>query len=259
MELELGKLSRNNSKSTAYPPWLLILLGPPVMDPVPVGKKRENESFAWHRVDSDRLIAKLNIGRGRSRSRSRRPMRMMSEQSLALRSLPGNDGAIIVRSGDRRSLIWSRWRSSARLRLWLRSRFRLCDSSLLLFQSMWLGATWGVLGGRIRWPDFECRHLRSIFKFRFELFFGFLVFSVVFLGKFRVRPLNAMATGGDTFFFIFSNCFCQFFDSFICYLFARVCVCVCVLFFSFSMIINMETNKASQTKWREALGERAFG
>lgn len=113
---------------------------------------------------------------------------------------------------------------------------------------MWLGATWGVLGGRIRWPDFECRHLRSIFKFRFELFFGFLVFSVVFLGKFRVRPLNAMATGGDTFFFIFSNCFCQFFDSFICYLFARVCVCVCVLFFSFSMIINMETNKASQTK-----------
>lgn len=58
-----------------------------------------------------------------------------------------------------------------------------------------------------------------------NFFFGFLVFSVVFLGKFRVRPLNAMATGGDTFFFIFSNCFCQFFDSFICYLFARVCVC----------------------------------
>lgn len=89
MELELGKLSRNNFESTAYPPCLLILLGPPVMDPIPVGKKRENESFAWHRVDSDRLIAKLSIGRGRSRSRSRRPMRMMSEQSLALRSLPG--------------------------------------------------------------------------------------------------------------------------------------------------------------------------
>lgn len=234
----------------------MILLGPPVMDPVPVGKKRENESFAWHRVDSDRLIAKLSIGRGRSRSRSRRPMRMMSEQSLALRSLPGNDGAIIVRSGDRRSLIWSPWRSSARLRLWLRSRFRLCDSSLLLFQSMWLGATWGVLGGRIRWPDFECRHLRSIFKFRFELFFGFLVFSVVFLGKFRVRPLNAMATGGDTFFFYFFELFLSIF--WLVYL-LFICACVCVLFFSFSMIINMETNKASQTKWREALGERAFG
>lgn len=259
MELELGKLSRNNSKSTAYPPWLLILLGPPVMDPVPVGKKRENESFAWHRVDSDRLIAKLSIGRGRSRSRSRRPMRMMSEQSLALRSLPGNDGAIIVRSGDRRSLIWSRWRSSARLRLWLRSRFRLCDSSLLLFQSMWLGATWGVLGGRIRWPDFECRHLRSIFKFRFELFFGFLLFLLFFWESFVFAHWMRWGLEETRFFFIFSNCFCQFFDSFICYLFARVCVCVCVLFFSFSMIINMETNKASQTKWREALGERAFG
>lgn len=232
MELELGKLSRNNFKSTAYPPCLLILLGPPVMDPVPVGKKRENESFAWHRVDSDRLIAKLSIGRGRSRSRSRRPMRMMSEQSLALRSLPGNDGAIIVRSGDRRSLIWSRWRSSARLRLWLRSRFRLCDSSLLLFQSMWLGATWGVLGGRIRWPDFECRHLRSIFKFRFELFFGFLVFSVVFLGKFRVRPLNAMGTGGDTFFFYFFELFLSiFWLVYLLFICACVCVRVCAVFF----------------------------
>lgn len=66
----------------------------------PVGKKGENESFAWHRVDSDRLIAKLSIGRGRSRSRGRRPMRMMSEQSLALRSLPGNDGAMVRSSLD---------------------------------------------------------------------------------------------------------------------------------------------------------------
>lgn len=232
MELELGKLSRNNSKSTAYPPWLLILLGPPVMDPVPVGKKRENESFAWHRVDSDRLIAKLSIGRGRSRSRrrSRRPMRMMSEQSLALRSLPGNDGAIIVRSGDRRSLIWSRWRSSARLRLWLRSRFRLCDSSLLLFQSMWLGATWGVLGGRIRWPDFECRHLRSIFKFRFELFFGFLVFSVVFWESFVFAHWMRWRLEETRFFLFFRIVFVNFLTRlFVIYL--RVCVCACVCCF----------------------------
>lgn len=117
--------------------------------------------------------------------------------------------------------------------------------------------------GRARWAYKVARlwvpTLAKHFQVSFRTFFRFFGFFCCFLGKFRVRPLNAMATGGDTFFFIFSNCFCQFFDSFICYLFARVCVCVCVLFFSFSMIINMETNKASQTKWREALGERAFG
>lgn len=208
----------------------MILLGPPVMDPIPVGKKRENESFAWHRVDSDRLIAKLSIGRGRSRRRSRRPMRMMSEQSLALRSLPGNDGAIIVRSGDRRSLIWSPWRSSARLRLWLRSRFRLCDSSLLLFQSMWLGATWGVLGGRIRWPDFECRHLRSIFKFRFELFFSvFWFFLLFFWESFVFAHWMRWRLEETRFFLFFRIVFVNFLTRlFVIYL--RVCVCA-VFFF----------------------------
>lgn len=230
MELELGKLSRNNFKSTAYPPCLLILLGPPVMDPVPVGKKRENESFAWHRVDSDRLIAKLSIGRGRSRSRSRRPMRMMSEQSLALRSLPGNDGAIIVRSGDRRSLIWSRWRSSARLRLWLRSRFRLW---LVTFAFPVYVARRDV--GRARWAYKVARlwvpTLAKHFQVSFRTFFRFFGFFCCFFGKVSCSPTEC---DGDwrrhVFFLFFRIVFVNFLTRlFVIYL--RVCVCACVCCF----------------------------
>lgn len=96
------------------------------------------------------------------------------------------------------------------------------------------------------------KHFQVTFQIVSNVFFGFfflgfcVFFTIFFLfGKVSCSPTEAMATEGDTFFL--SNCFSLFCGSFICYLFARARVCVCV-FFSFSMIINMETNKASQAK-----------
>lgn len=197
----------------------------------------------------------------------------MSEQSLSWFRVYG---AIIVRSANRRSLIWSWWRSSAqrrrrrRRRHWLRFRIRI-RVGLVTFafpathrrrddvgRAMWAYMVARLGDGFLSAP----RHLRSIFKLRFKFFRMFFFISVFyffqiyffFFGKVSCSPTETMAIEGDTFFFV--RIVFHYFVArlFVIHLHACVCLCMCMsmLFFSFSMIINMETNKASQAKWRDA-------
>lgn len=114
--------------------------------------------------------------------------------------------------------------------------------------------------GRARWAYKVARlwvpTLAKHFQVSFRTFFRFFGFFCCFFGKVSCSPTECDGDWRRHVFFYFFELFLSIF--WLVYL-LFICACVCVLFFSFSMIINMETNKASQTKWREALGERAFG
>lgn len=176
----------------------------------------------------------------------------MSEQSLSWFRVYG---AIIVRSANRRSLIWSWWRSSAqrrrRHRHWLRFRIRI-RVGLVTFafpathrrhddvgRAMWAYMVARLGDGFLSAP----RHLQSIFKLRFKFFRMFFFISVFYFFQiyffFWESFVFAHWDYGDWRRHVFfrSNCFSLFCGSFICYSFARVCVCVCVWVCCFFLLV----------------------
>lgn len=163
----------------------------------------------------------------------------MSEQSLSWFRVYG---AIIVRSANRRSLIWSWWRSSAQRRRRRRPDFDFefeLDSSLLLSQlHIVVATTWGVLCGRIWWPDLEtafwvpptlAKHFQVTFQIFSNVFFYlflFFIFFRFFFGKVSCSPTETMETEGDTFFFV--RIVFHYFVARLFVIHLRACVCVYV-------------------------------